>query len=96
MNPEADDKLAYNDAERCYVVQKLLRRGIYDYQYVTGAWDPGSNMVVHQDWVTLEGNDWRTTNTYYTMIYYNDARFGGFDRIVGFGVGRSPGTNSAN
>ncbi len=95
-NPVAEDQLAYDDSERCYVVQKLLRRGIYDYQYVTGTWDPGSKEVVHQDWVALEGNDWRTTNTYYTMIYYNDARFGGFDRIVGFGVGRSPGTNSTN
>ena len=94
-NPTAKDRLEYDNLERCYVVRKLLRRGIYDYQYITGNWDEDVQDVANQDWISLEGNDWRTTDTYYTMIYYNDARFGGFDRIVGFGVGRSPGTGSA-
>ena len=93
-NPTFEDKLEYDNLERCYVVRKLLRRGIYDYQYITGNWDEATQQVANQDWIVLEGNDWRTTDTYYTMIYYNDARFGGFDRIVGFGVGKSPGTGS--
>lgn len=95
-NPLAEDRLEHDNVERCHVVNKLLRRGIYDYQYITGSWDDAAQKVVQQDWVVLEGNDWRTTNMYYAMVYYNDARFGGFDRIVGFGVGRSPGTASAN
>ncbi len=95
-NPLVGDKLEYDDTEKCHVVKKLLRRGIYDYQYVAGSWDEAAQKVVHQDWVVVEGNDWRTTNAYYSMVYYNDARFGGFDRIVGFGVGKSPGTSSVN
>ena len=95
-NASADDKLEYDGTERCYVVKKLLRRGTYDYQYIAGVWDNASQKVAQQDWVALEGNDWRSTNMYYTMIYYNDARFGGFDRIVGFGIGKSPGSASLN
>ena len=95
-NPDPEDKLKYDETEKCYSVKKLLRRGIYDYQYVTGYWDDVTQKVVRQDWIALEGNDWRTTNTYYAMVYYNDARFGGFDRIVGFATGTSPGTASTN
>jgi hypothetical protein len=94
--PGVEDRLVYDATEQCYVVKELLRRGIYDYQYVTGFWDEAAQKVAQQDWVALEGNDWRTSNTYYTMVYYNDARFGGFDRIVGFGIGKSPGTASAH
>ena len=86
-----------DDAERAYVVKKLLRRGIYDYQYVTGVWDSRMEQVVNQDWLVLEGNDWRTTNTYTVFVYYNDPRFGGFDRIAGYGRAQSgqttPGSN---
>ena len=95
-NPDVGDRLKYDEAEKCYSVKKLLRRGIYDYQYLTGYWDDAGQRVAQQDWIALEGNDWRTTNTYYAMVYYNDPRFGGFDRIVGFGSGASPGTASTN
>lgn len=57
-----------------------VRRGRYDYQYVVG-----------DDWIALEGNDWRTVNNYTAFIYYRDPRFGGFDRIAGFVSGQSPG-----
>lgn len=91
--PTPEDKLVYDDAEHSYVTKKLLRRGIYDYQYVTGIWDVQMNMATEQDWLVLEGNDWRTTNTYTAFVYYNDPRFGGFDRLVGFDQARSaPGT----
>ena len=95
-NATVEDGLAYDAAEQCYVVKKLLRRGIYDYQYITGSWDNATGEVVRQDLVVLEGNDWRTTNIYFAMVYYNDPRFGGFDRIVGFGSGESPGTNQVS
>jgi hypothetical protein len=95
-NPGPDDELKYDPVERCHMVTKLLRRGIYDYQYVTGVWDSAAKVVTQQDWVVIEGNDWRTTNTYAAMVYYNDARFGGFDRIVGYGIVRSSGTASTH
>jgi hypothetical protein len=73
-----------------YVFRHWLRRGVYDYHYVLGEEDAGGN-VVRQDWIALEGNDWRTTNRYTVLVYYADRRFGGFDRIVGMMKGRSPG-----
>jgi Type 9 secretion system plug protein 1st domain len=91
-NPIDIDELKYDGREACYTVEELLRRGVYDYQYITGVWDEASQTVMQQNWTVLEGNDWRTTDVYYSMVYYNDPRFGGFDRIVGFGTGRSPGT----
>lgn len=95
-NPGPDDELKYDAEERCHVAKKLLRRGIYDYQYITGVWDESAQRVTQQDWIVIEGNDWRTTNTYHAMVYYNDPRFGGFDRIVGYGSVRSSGTASTH
>jgi len=84
--PTLEDRLVYDEMEKSLVARRLLRRGIYDYQYVTGRWDAVTGTVFDQDWLVLEGNDWRTSNTYHAFVYYNDPRFGGFDRIVGFGT----------
>lgn len=67
-----------------YVWSKWLRRGAYDYQY-----------VLNKDWITLEGNDWRTINNYTAFVYYKDPRFGGFDRILGVARAKNPGGNEA-
>jgi hypothetical protein len=91
-NPGADDRLAWDETEGYYVVKKFLRRGIYDYQYVAGTWSEETQRVERQNWLALEGNDWRTTNIYTVLVYYNDPRFGGFDRIVGIGRAESPRT----
>jgi hypothetical protein len=69
-----------------------LRRGVYDYQYVLGDIDSEGN-VINQEWLTLEGNDWRTVNWYTALVYYYDRQFGGFDRVIGYVRGKSPGTN---
>ncbi len=96
-NPSMDDRLTWDERERAYVVTKLLRRGIYDYQYITALPDPTTGRLIDQDWTAIEGNDWRTINTYRVFVYFNDPRFGGFDRIVGYGVAESsaslPGSN---
>lgn len=63
-----------------YEWRTSIRRGRYDYQYVAG-----------DDWIALEGNDWRTSNRYTALVYYRDPRFGGVDRIVGSVVGRNRG-----
>lgn len=73
-----------------YTVRFWVRRGVYDYQYVLGE-ERTDGTIVDQDWVTLEGNDWRTINRFTALIYYRDRRYGGFDRIVGVVRGRSPG-----
>ncbi len=81
--PSAECAMTYDDDSRRYIWQTTFRRGTYDYQYV----------VAPNDWISLEGNDWRTTNVYSAIIYYRDSRLGGFDRIIGFVQRVSPGGN---
>lgn len=88
-SPRSEDQLAYSRQEDALVVHRVLRRGIYDYQYITGQWDRERQAVTGQDWVGIEGNDWRTSNLYSAFVYYNDPRFGGFDRIVGYAAGQN-------
>ncbi len=82
-------KMEVDSATKLFRIHHWVRRGVYDYQYVLGNIE--DNRVVDQDWITLEGNDWRTINRYIALVYYKDRRFGGFDRIVGIIKGRSPG-----
>lgn len=82
--PMREDVLSYEPKKNYYFVKKLLKRGIYDYQYVIGYYDYRKDEVIVIDWIELEGNDWRTNNSYYIVVYYRDPQFGGFDRIIGF------------
>jgi hypothetical protein len=59
-----------------------LKRGIFDYQYVTA--DLLNGEIKNQDWVQLEGNFWETENVYNIFIFYQDPDFGGFDRIIAY------------
>ncbi|TSA20987.1 DUF5103 domain-containing protein [bacterium] len=81
--PSADCLMTYDNESHRYVWQTTFRRGAYDYQYVVGP----------NDWISLEGNDWRTMNVYSALVYYHDNRYGGFDRIIGFVQKSSPGGN---
>ena len=65
-----------------YSITVPLKRGIYDYQYVIGQDDGGQ--VTNQDWETLEGNNWETSNVYHIFVYYNDPQYGGYDKIIGY------------
>lgn len=92
--PDLEDRLRLDRSNRTYVGYKWLRRGVYDYYYILGLWDPQSQSVIHQDWFALEGNDWRTARDYYVVVYYDDPQYGGIDRIIGIGKGTSPGPTS--
>ena len=59
-----------------------LKRGIYDYQFVTGYMDNG--LIKDENWIYLEGNFWETSNEYHIFLYYKDPNYGGYDRIIGF------------
>lgn len=59
-----------------------LKRGVYDYQYVTG--DIENGIVTNIDWYVLEGNTWTTKNNYFVFVWYKDTDKGGYDRIIGF------------
>jgi hypothetical protein len=83
-------KMTYDEAAGLYSLHKWIRCGVYDYQYVLGTVD-ANGRVTDQDWIALEGNDWRTTTRFTAVVYYRDDRFGGFDRAIGSAQGKSPG-----
>lgn len=59
-----------------------LKRGQYDYQYVTGEVYNGT--VESIDWLAIEGNDWRTDNEYHIFLYYENQKYGTYDEIIGY------------
>jgi hypothetical protein len=59
-----------------------LKRGVYDYQYVTG--DVINNKVENIEWEILEGNFWETQNDYFIFLYYRTEEKGGYDKIIGY------------
>ncbi len=84
-SPAESWKMRYDPATQRYLLQVILRRGVYDYQYVANG----------NDWRKVEGNDWRTVNEYTALVYYHDLRYGGFDRIIGFAQSLGPGGTAA-
>lgn len=65
-----------------YTKTILLKRGIYDYQYVVVNGDLDIADAV--DWYILEGNNWEASNTINVLLYYRDQNYGGYDRLIGF------------
>lgn len=59
-----------------------LKRGIYDYQYVTGTIK--NNEIIDINRIILEGNNHNTSKIYYVFLYYKEQDLGGYDRIIGF------------
>ncbi|MCX7797541.1 MAG: DUF5103 domain-containing protein [Melioribacter sp.] len=59
-----------------------LKRGIYDYQYVTAS--NNNNEISNIDWYILEGNFWETNNDYHIFLYYKTPEKGGYDKIIGY------------
>ena len=59
-----------------------LKRGVYDYQYVTG--DLINNSIENIDWEILEGNFWETQNEYSIFLFYRTEEKGGYDKIISY------------
>ena len=59
-----------------------LKRGIYDYQYVTA--EVVNNQITNLDWIELEGNNWETDNEYHILLYYKEPEKGNYDRLLGY------------
>jgi len=64
-----------------------LKRGVYDYQYVTAYFD-GENFT-DIDWIELEGNKWTTVSEYRIFVYYKNSDYGEYDEIIGYSKIRS-------
>ena len=76
-------KMTYDDLDKIYRNQMLLKQGFYNYKYVvvdnnTGLVDEGA----------ISGNFYETENNYKVLVYYRDlgARF---DKIIGLGEANS-------
>ncbi|HEX2984599.1 MAG TPA: hypothetical protein VHO28_13730 [Ignavibacteriales bacterium] len=72
-----------NNSGGLHTLTLKLKRGAYDYQYVTADYD-GDGGIYNENWLQLEGNTWETTNVYNVFLYYADPDKGGYDRIIGF------------
>ncbi len=64
-----------------YFVDVMVKRGIYDFQYVVVKKNQNSDDF-KIDWIVIEGNSWNTRNIYYVIVYYNNPDYGGWDEIV--------------
>ena len=65
-----------------YSISLELKRGIYDYKYVTGIDD--DEVVENIDWNLFEGNFWETQNIYSIFLYYRSPERGEYDKIIGY------------
>ncbi|NOX18864.1 MAG: DUF5103 domain-containing protein [Chlorobi bacterium] len=65
-----------------YTISIELKRGIYDYQYISGYDVKGE--IVDLDWYYFEGNDWDRDNLFNVFVYYAAPEEGGYDKIIGF------------
>jgi hypothetical protein len=68
--------------EGLYEISLELKRGRYDYQYVTGEID--GDIVENIDWRIFEGNFWETENVYSVFLYYDAPEKGEYEKIIGF------------
>jgi hypothetical protein len=65
-----------------YTISVELKRGVYDYQYISGYNVKGE--IIDLDWYYFEGNDWERNNQFNVFVYYAAQEDGGYDKIIGF------------
>ncbi len=65
-----------------YSISLELKRGVYDYQYVSGRIE--DEMVEDINWRLFEGNFWETINSYSIFLYYVSAEKGEYHQIIGY------------
>jgi hypothetical protein len=76
-------KMEYNDEARAYILETLLKQGIYNYEYRVVKRSTG---VADEE--GFEGNWFETPNFYYVFIYYRPMG-SRFERLVGTATVRS-------
>jgi hypothetical protein len=85
--PKAEWQMRYDEESRMYIARGLLRRARHEYQYVAGTWDAGSGVLIAEDASLIEGNTSQSVHPYLALVYYRDLSSGGYDRIIGAGMG---------
>jgi hypothetical protein len=76
-------KMEYNDEARAYILETLLKQGLYNYEYRVVNRNTG---VVDEE--GLEGNWFETPNFYHVFVYYRPMG-SRFERLVGTTTVRS-------
>lgn len=73
-----DFKLKYNEKEKIYETDILLKQGYYNYNYAIK--DTINNIV---DFSFIEGTHYQTKNDYYVYVYYRGPE-NRYDKLIGF------------
>ncbi|MCB9209047.1 MAG: DUF5103 domain-containing protein [Ignavibacteriales bacterium] len=71
-----------NNENDLYNISLELKRGTYDYQYVTGTIN--NDFVEDINWFIFEGNFYETENVYSVFLYYKSPEKGEYDKIIGY------------
>jgi hypothetical protein len=79
--------MTYDPVAKMYVARGLLRRARHEYEYVAGDWDADRNVLRDADASLTEGNTSQSSHPYLALVYYRDTGSGGYDRIIGAGLG---------
>jgi hypothetical protein len=87
--PRPEWQMSYEESSRMYVGRGLLRRARHEYQYVAGTWDADAGILIGEDPSLIEGNTSQSVHPYMALVYYRDMGSGGYDRIIGAGMGWS-------
>lgn len=89
--PTWEWRLVFEPVSRRYVARGWIKRGVHEYEYVSGRWDVDSGRLQMPEATLLEGNNVYADQTWYAIAYYRDQSALSYDRIVGVGVDVSGG-----
>jgi hypothetical protein len=85
--PAPEWRMQFDSTSGMYEARGLLRRARHEYQYVAGTWDAATATLLGEDASLIEGNNAQAMHPYMALIYYRDLGSGGYDRIIGAGMG---------
>ncbi|MGD8781574.1 MAG: DUF5103 domain-containing protein [Ignavibacteria bacterium] len=68
--------------EGIYRLYVELKRGLYNYMYVTAEED--DYKITNVNKLQIEGNFWETENDYRIFVYYKEEQLGGYDKLIGY------------
>lgn len=87
--PQREWQMHFDPGTGFYTARGYIRRAFHEYQYVAGHWDDGAGVLRAAESTALEGNLTAANETFYALAYYHATTAGGFDKIVGGGIGFS-------
>lgn len=85
--PSPEWQMRFEETGGMYVARGLIRRARHEYEYVAGTWDGASGVLIGEDASLIEGNTSQSAHPYLALVYYRDLGSGGYDRIIGAGMG---------